>query len=104
VVVPLAIWTDGGTVTAELLLARLTLMPPVGAALLTVTVHASVAAPVRELVVQLNDDTDGRITIVPVPLNPTASGLPLVALLMKVSVPDRAPFAVGRNCTVTVAV
>jgi hypothetical protein len=103
-VAPLAIWTDGGTVTAELLLARFTLMPPVGALLLTVTEHASVAAPLRELAVQLNDDTDGRITIVPVPLSPTVSGLPLVALLAMVSVPDTAPFAVGRNCTVTVAV
>jgi hypothetical protein len=104
VVAPLAIWTDGGTVTAVLLLVRVTLIPPVGAPLLTVTVHASVAAPVREFDVQVSDDTEGRIAMVPVPLSPTVSGLPLVALLAINNVPDSAAFVVGRNCTVTKAV
>jgi hypothetical protein len=104
VVAPLAIWTDGGTVTAALLLARFTLMPPVGAPLATVTVQASVAAPVSEFVVQVSDDTAGRIAIVPVPLSPTVSGLPLVALLKMVRVPDSDAFVVGRNCTANTAV
>ena len=38
--------TEAGTVTAALLLDRLTLNPPLGADLLSVTVHASVPAPV----------------------------------------------------------
>jgi hypothetical protein len=85
-----------------LLLARFTLMPPVGALPLMVTVHESVAAPVREFAVQLSDDTLGRIAIVPVPLSPIAS-VPPVALLVMFSVPDKAPFVVGSNCTVTAA-
>lgn len=43
-----------GTVTALLLLARLTINPPVPAAALSVTVHASVDAPVNEELVQLS--------------------------------------------------
>lgn len=104
VVAPPAICTDGGSVTAALLLARFTLIPPEGALLATVTVHASVAAPVREFVVQVSDVTAGKIAIVPVPLSATVSGVPLVALLVIVSVPDSAAFVVGRNCTATAAV
>jgi hypothetical protein len=78
-------------------------MPPVGALPLKVTVHASVAAPVSEFAVQVSDDTEGRITIVPVPLSPIAS-VPLpVALLVMVSVPVKAPLVVGSNCTFTAA-
>jgi len=43
-------------------------------------------------------------TAVPVPLNATTAGLPLVALLVIVSCPVTAPAAVGRNCTCSVAV
>ncbi len=103
-VAPAATLTLAGTVTALLLLDKFTLMPPVGAAPLMVTEHASVVAPVKELLVQLTDDTDGRIAIVPVPLNPTVSELPLVALLANVRLPDAAPVEVGSNCTVTEAV
>lgn len=98
---PPAICTEGETVTAELLLARLTLIPPDGALALTVTVHASVAAPVSELVEQFNEDTDGRIAIVPLPLSPTGSVPPLMAFDVKRRVPDSAAFVVGANCTVT---
>jgi len=86
------------------LLARFTLIPPVGALPFMVTVQASVAAPVREFVVQANEDTPGRIAIVPVPLSPIASVPLFVALLVRVRVPDTAPLAVGTNCTVTAAV
>ncbi len=87
-----------------MLLARFTLIPPVGALPFTVTVHASVAAPVTEFVVQFNEDTLGRIAIVPVPLSPIASVPLLVALLVKVRLPDAAPLFAGTNCTVTTAV
>ncbi len=103
-VAPPAICTDGGTVTAVLLLDRFTLIPPVGAAELTVTVQASVPAPVREPVVQLKADTLGRIAIVPVPLRATATVPLFVALLVRVRVPVTAPLASGTNCTVTTAV
>jgi hypothetical protein len=103
VVAPAAISTDPGTVTAALLLARFTLMPPAGALPLTVTVHTSVPAPVRELDVHVSDDTVGRIAIVPVPLSPIAMVPFPVALLVRVNVPDDAPFVVGSNCTVTEA-
>jgi len=103
-VAPLAIWTDGGTVTAALLLARFTLMPPEGALPLTLTVHVSVAAPVNELEVQFNPDTEGRIVIVPVPVSATVSVPPLVAFDVKIRLPDSAALVVGSNCTLTVAV
>jgi hypothetical protein len=103
-VAPLAISIDGGTTTAALLLARFTLMPPDGALPLTVTVQVSVAAPVRLLVVQVSDETEGRIETDPVPLSPIASVPPPVALLVRVRVPVSAPLVVGSNCTLTVAV
>jgi hypothetical protein len=43
-------------------------------------------------------------TEVPVPLNATTAGLPLVELLVIVSFPVAAPAAVGANCTFTAAV
>jgi hypothetical protein len=102
--VPAAICTDGGTVTAALLLVRLTLMPPDGAFPLMVTVHVSVAAPVSELALQVNDDTVGKIVMVPVPLSATVMVPPVLALLVMTRLPDTAPVVVGSNCTVTTAV
>ena len=52
-VAPAATVTEAGTVTALLLLARLTTNPPVGAAALNVTVQLSVPAPVNDPLVQL---------------------------------------------------
>jgi len=46
--------TEAGTVTAELLLARLTANPPLGAAALSVTVQLSVPAPVMDPLTQVN--------------------------------------------------
>ena len=43
-----AIVTEAGTVTAELLLAKVTASPPVGAAAVKLTVHASDPAPAIE--------------------------------------------------------
>ncbi len=48
--------TVPGTVTAELLLARLTVNPPLGAAALSATVQESVPAPVIDPLAQLNED------------------------------------------------
>jgi hypothetical protein len=53
---PAATVTVAGTVTAELLLARLTLKPPLGAAALSATVQESVPAPVIDPLAQLNED------------------------------------------------
>jgi len=62
VVAPAATVTLAGTVTALLLLARLTVNPPVGAAALNVTVQLSVPAPVNDPLVQLRALTVGALT------------------------------------------
>lgn len=72
---PAATVTEGGTETEELLLARLTLNPPLGAAALSATVQESVPAPVIDPLAQLNTP---RFVVfaapaeVPVPLSPIA--------------------------------
>ena len=76
--------TVAGTVTAELLLDRLTVSPPLGAAALSATVQVSVPAPVIVPLVQFNED---RVTVfavvaaVPVPLSPITS-VPLFGELL----------------------
>jgi len=57
VVAPAATVTEAGTVTDELLLARLTAKPPVGAAAFRVTVQLSVQAPVIDEL--LHESADG---------------------------------------------
>jgi hypothetical protein len=54
VVEPAATVTEAGTVTEELLLARFTAKPPLAAAALSVTVQASVPAPVIDELVQVS--------------------------------------------------
>jgi hypothetical protein len=100
VVEPAATVTEVGTVTDELLLARLTAKPPVGAAAFRVTVQLSVPAPVIELLAQLSALSTGT----PVPLRLTTVEVPLEELLVMVSEPEAAPAVVGSNCTVSVAV
>jgi hypothetical protein len=56
--------TVAGNVTAALLLATLTLNPPLGAAAFSVTVQASVPAPVIDVLLQESAVSTG----VPVPL------------------------------------
>jgi len=56
VVAPAATVTEAGTVTDELLLARFTVNPPLGAAALSATVQESVPAPVIDPLAQLNED------------------------------------------------
>jgi len=98
-VAPPATVTDAGTVTAELLLARLTVMPPLPAGELSVTVQASVPAPVIELLAQPSPVN----WEIPVPLRAITVVVPVDELLFSVSVPEDAPAAVGSNCTVSVA-
>jgi hypothetical protein len=100
VVDPAATVTEAGTVTAELLLARLTAKPPLAAAGFRVTVQLSVPAPVIDPLVQLSPLNIGT----PVPLRLITVAVPLEELLVKVSWPAAAPAVVGSNCTVSVAV
>ncbi len=100
VVAPDATVTLAGTVTALLLLARLTTNPPVAADAFNVTVQLSVPAPVIDPLVQLNPLSTGT----PFPLKPITVDVPLEELLVKVSEPVAAPATVGSNCTVKVAV
>ena len=85
--------TEPGTVTALLLLARPTLMPPVGAAELSVTVHDVVPAPVNEVVPQATALTVGT-TAAPVPLRETETA---GALLEMVNCPVAELADVGSN-------
>jgi hypothetical protein len=100
VVAPAATVTEAGTVTDELLLARFTVNPPVGAAAFSVTVQLSVPDPVNDPLVQLSPLSTGT----PVPLRLTPVEVPLEELLVRVSDPEMAPAEVGSNCTVSVAV
>lgn len=98
-VAPAATVTAAGTVTSELLLARLTLKPPLAAAL-SVTMQRSVPACAIELFVQFSELNTGT----PVPLRVTKVELPVEESLMSVSCPDTAPAATGSNCTLRVVV
>jgi len=97
---PEATVTEAGTVTALLLLERLTANPPLAAAAFSVTVQLSVPAPVIEPLAQLSPVSTGT----PVPLRLMAVEVPDEELLVRVSDPETAPAAVGSNCTVNVAV
>lgn len=99
-VAPAATVTDAGTVTALLLLAKLTAKPPVPAAAFMVIVHASVAAPVMDAFVHESPVKVGT----PVPVKATEVEDPEEELLVSVSWPVAAPVAVGSNWTVRLAV
>ena len=74
--------TEVGTITAESLLDRLTLNPPLGAAALNVTVQASVPDPVIDTLLQeipLNAAVGVAVTPVPLKL---ITALPLVEELL----------------------
>jgi hypothetical protein len=99
-VAPAATVTEAGTVTEELVLARPTLNPALGAAALSVTVQESVPAPVMDEFAQ----ESAVSTSTPVPLRATVA-VPFVdELLEMVSVPLAAAADVGSNWTVSVAV
>jgi hypothetical protein len=100
VVVPAATVTEAGRVTELLLLARLTVKPPLAAAAFSDTVQASVPAPVMEELAQARLFTTGT----PVPLRVTAAAPLVEELLAMFRVPLVVPATVGLNWTVSVAV
>jgi hypothetical protein len=89
-----------GTVTAVLLLDRLTTSPPLAAAAFSVTVQASVPDPVMDALLQESAlSAAGGVSAVPVPLR-LITAAPLVEeLLMTVIAPVSVPAAAGLNCT-----
>lgn len=95
---PAAMVTEAGTVTALLLLAMVTVVAAV-AGELSVTVHASVPAPVNDPLLQ-----ETALSVAgadPVPLRLMAAA---AALLLMVTVPLAAPAVVGSKLTLSVAV
>jgi hypothetical protein len=97
--------TVDGTLTAVLLLDRLTLSPPLGAAALSVTVQASLPDPVMDALLQESALKPTAVAAVPVPLRFTATvGLVQLLLLVIVNCPVAEPLAVGANRTLSVAV
>jgi hypothetical protein len=90
---------EAGTVTDELLLARLTENPPLAAAAFSITVQASVPAPVMDEFAQESAAGTGR----PVPLK-LITDVPFgEELLLMVRAPVAAPAAEGSNCTIRFA-
>ena len=65
VVAPAATATDAGTVSEALLLASVTLDPPVGAAWVNVTVHLLVAPPLNVVGEQVTGDNKGTVIVPP---------------------------------------
>ena len=61
------IFTEAGTATAELSLARFTVTPPLGAGVFRLTVQLSVPEPVKVALVQLNPDTAGAVVLALLP-------------------------------------
>ena len=99
-VAPAGTITELGTVTSELLLARLTANPPLAAAVFSVTVQLSVPDPMIDPFVQLSPSSPGT----PVPLRPTTIDVPFDELLVSDSCPISAPAAPGANCRLNVVV
>ncbi len=97
--VPPASATVTGTVTAELLLARLTKNPLLGAAVFSVTVQVSVPAPDIAPLEQASPVSTGT----PVPLSATVLAVPADELLVSSKAPVADPADAGTNCTVSVA-
>lgn len=98
-VVPAGTVTVGGTVTALLLLARLTTRPPLPAAAFKVTVQVSAADPIRALLVQLTELKAVVLAAAPEPLR-VITIVPLMeALLAMLSWPVAVPATAGLNCT-----
>jgi hypothetical protein len=98
---PAAMATLDGTVTTELLLPSATLRPVDGAAVVKVTVHASVPAPDIELLAQEREPTvDAGI---PAPVRFSVR-LPCDELVAMDRVPENALATCGLNFTASVAV
>ena len=99
---PSATVTEAGKLTAALLLVRLTVNPPLVAAVLSPTVQMSLAGPVATASTQLNELNAGGFGVaaaVPVPLNPTTRVPFAAASLAIVSSPVAVPIAAGEKLT-----
>jgi hypothetical protein len=89
-----------GSVADELLLDKLTVSPLVGAAAVSVTVHASVPAPVMTALLQesaLNPAEPEPEPAVPVPLRATTGVALAEESVATVSCPVAVPAAAGLN-------
>lgn len=85
-----------GTVTAELLLDKFTISPPLGAEVLSVTVQASVPDPVMAPLPQ-DSALNAGCAAIPVPVR-AITAVPFVeALLATVSCPVAVPVVAGLN-------
>jgi len=91
--------TVEGTVTAVLLLLKLTVAPPLGAAALSVTVQVSVVEPVSELLAQVKP-LAGGIVALPVPVKSTTTDELVALSFVTVIWPVAVPAVVGANCAV----
>jgi hypothetical protein len=98
-VAPAGTVTADGTVIALLLLARLTVMPPVPAAAFRVTVQESAPAPNKATLVQLNELKFVAPEAAPVPLRLITAELPVEELLVTANCPVAAPAAAGEKLT-----
>lgn len=99
-VAPAATMTEAGTVTAALLLARLTGIPALAAAVFNVTLQLSVPALAMDPLLHVNALTFG----IPVPCRLMTHEDPTQELLASVSWPVASPAAAGSNTTLSVAV
>lgn len=95
-VAPVGIVTEAGTVTALLLLARLTVVADVAAAV-SPAVQASATAPLKELEAQESAFSVGVAAACPVPLRLTVA---VAALLPIITEPLKEPAVVGSKVTV----
>ena len=94
--------TVAGTVTAALLLERIAVKPPDGAAEVSVTVQASVPEPVMDELTQVSP-LSAAVTV-PLPVRARVEVPPPAELLEMVNCPVAAPADAGSNCTVKVVV
>jgi hypothetical protein len=89
-VVPEGTETDAGTVTAPLLLVRLTAMPLLGAGAVNVTLQESEPVPVINEFAQLRDDTEAVVELDPLPCNftepPTLTFVAVIAFTLSSAV------------------
>lgn len=95
--------TLAGNAMTALLLERCTFIPVDGAGALSVTVHESVPAPVKEVLAQVRSLSAAVFGVVPVPLRPTFIVGFTCELLITVTCPVVAPAVTGSNLTVSSA-
>jgi len=96
--------TEGGTVTAPLLLSRLTVKPALGAGAVNVTLQESVPAPIIDEFAQLKPDKEAVVEAEPLPCNftepPTFTFVLVIAFTLSCPVESVADPGSYRTCTV----